>query len=359
MLDEAKCRENIRFMAEKARRNNVLLRPHFKTHQSLEIGNWFREEGVNAATVSSLSMAQYFTEGGWEDITVAFPVNILEIDLINDLAKKIRLNLLVESRESIQFLAEHVLSDVNLFIKIDVGTHRTGIVSYNTKLLDSLINLIQESNRLHFKGFLSHAGHSYTCRKKDQIIDVHEQTMDQMVALKRRFKSKVPNLILSVGDTPTCSVAEDLSDADEIRPGNFVFYDLTQCHISSCTPDKIAMAMACPVVAIHKEWNEILIQGGAVHFAKDYLRDKNGVPHFGQLAEDNGDGWGQPIAGAYLRKVSQEHGTVVLPDNLIDRYKVGDVIKVLPVHSCHTANVMGSYVTLEGKVVERYRYVSH
>jgi D-serine deaminase-like pyridoxal phosphate-dependent protein len=188
---------------------------------------------------------------------------------------------------------------------------------------------------------------------------VHEDSLDQMVALKRHFKNKVSDLIISVGDTPTCSVAEDFEQADEIRPGNFVFYDLTQCKIGSCKPENIAIALACPVVAIHKEWNEILIQGGAIHFAKDYIRDKNGVSHFGQLAENNGDGWGQPIAGAYLRKVSQEHGTVVLPDSLIDNYQVGDVVKILPVHSCHTANVMGGYLTLDGRAVERYRYVSY
>jgi D-serine deaminase-like pyridoxal phosphate-dependent protein len=45
LLDEEKCRRNIRTMAEKARSSGVIFRPHFKTHQSIEIGNWFREEG--------------------------------------------------------------------------------------------------------------------------------------------------------------------------------------------------------------------------------------------------------------------------------------------------------------------------
>ncbi len=86
-------------MALKARRHNVTLRPHFKTHQSAEIGSWFRDFGINSIAVSSVEMANYFAKNGWDDITIAFPVNILETDKINKLAGNISLNLLVEFDE--------------------------------------------------------------------------------------------------------------------------------------------------------------------------------------------------------------------------------------------------------------------
>ena len=70
-------------MAAKAKNNNIIFRPHFKTHQSKKVGEWFREEGVDKITVSSVSMAKYFIEHNWKDITIAFPFNILEIDDIN------------------------------------------------------------------------------------------------------------------------------------------------------------------------------------------------------------------------------------------------------------------------------------
>src|SRR6476620_10300974 len=83
LLDEARCRRNIERMASKARRSNVRFRPHFKTHQSAQIGEWFREAGVNAITVSSVKMAEYFASHGWDDITIAFPANWREIEAIN------------------------------------------------------------------------------------------------------------------------------------------------------------------------------------------------------------------------------------------------------------------------------------
>ena len=52
LLDERRVRANIARMAQRARDNGVRFRPHFKTHQSAQIGAWFREEGVTAITVS-------------------------------------------------------------------------------------------------------------------------------------------------------------------------------------------------------------------------------------------------------------------------------------------------------------------
>lgn len=94
VLDENKVRENIRRMAEKAKKAGVRLRPHTKTHQSAEIAGWYRDYGIDGITVSSLTMAEYFADHGWDDITVAFPANILEIETINRLGKKISLGLI-------------------------------------------------------------------------------------------------------------------------------------------------------------------------------------------------------------------------------------------------------------------------
>ena len=64
LIDEIKCKSNINFMAEKAASHNLIFRPHFKTHQSLEIGSWFKEIGVSKITVSSIEMASYFSVEG-------------------------------------------------------------------------------------------------------------------------------------------------------------------------------------------------------------------------------------------------------------------------------------------------------
>ena len=52
------------------------------THQSAKIGEWFKRFGVNAITVSSVQMAEYFAANGWNDITIAISLNPLEILLM-------------------------------------------------------------------------------------------------------------------------------------------------------------------------------------------------------------------------------------------------------------------------------------
>ena len=59
---------NLDRMIDVANKNNLVLRPHFKTHQSLEIGNWFKEKGVTSITVSSISMADFFSSE-WDRCT--------------------------------------------------------------------------------------------------------------------------------------------------------------------------------------------------------------------------------------------------------------------------------------------------
>ncbi len=351
LLDEQKCRRNIQLMAEKADRNGVVFRPHFKTHQSLEIGRWFRDYGVNKITVSSLDMAQYFA-AEWEDITVAFPVNILEIDTINELAEKISLNLLVESKEAIQFLQRNLKHAVGFFVKIDVGTHRTGMDPENKQAIGEILSLSSKEDKLQFKGFLAHAGHSYQCRSRKEIQKVFNETTLIMTKLKAQYVDDYPDLLISVGDTPGCSVVDDFSGIDEIRPGNFVFYDLMQVQIGSTDFDHIAVAMACPVVAIHESRNEMVVYGGGVHFAKDRLEDEELGVIYGRVVEPQNAGWGKVIPGMYIRSLSQEHGVVVAPEGEISKYNIGDLLIVLLVHSCMSADLMRRYCTTDGAWIE-------
>ena len=352
ILDVEKCKSNIAFMSEKAGRNNVIFRPHFKTHQSHEIGRWFREAGVNCITVSSLEMADYFAQDKWDDITVAFPVNTLEIEKINTLAASISLSLLVESTETVVELSSKLTSPIGVFIKIDIGYHRTGVNPENTELISDVLDEIDNSEHIAFRGFLGHAGHSYSAKGIDEIRAVHEESTEIIIGVKDQFIDRHPELIVSVGDTPTCSTMADFSNVDELRPGNFVFYDLSQVAIGACTLDQISVAMACPVVSIHKDRNEIIIYGGGVHFSKERLQHPEHGIIYGQAVEEKGGGWGNIIDEVYVSKLSQEHGTIHAPAEYIESIQVGNIIKILPVHSCMTANLLRKYHTTEGELIE-------
>lgn len=353
ILNKDRVLRNIEKMAEKARESGVFFRPHFKTHQSSKIGEWFREFGVIGITVSSVSMAHYFYKNGWKDITIAFPVNIREIDSITELSSKISLNLLVLSRDVVKFLNRALEKRVNVWIKIDVGTRRTGIPWDNFDSILELAKEIENSEKLNLEGILTHAGHSYRCKSKEEILEVYKDSVIKMNKVKEILENNLSGKIkISVGDTPTCSLVDRFEGVDEVRPGNFVFYDVMQLELNSCNEDDIAITVACPVVAKHPERKEIIIYGGAVHLSKDFILSEEGTKVFGYVAFPEEKGWGPIITNSYVSSLSQEHGILKIEENYFEKIKVGDIIMVLPVHSCLTVDALKRYMTLEGEVIE-------
>lgn len=349
LLDESKVKRNISRMVQKANRCGVRLRPHFKTHQSATIGEWFRAQGITSITVSSVDMALYFAHHGWDDITIAFPVNWLEIAKLNHLAQTIRLHLLVESVETGQFLAAQLHHPASIWLKIDTGYGRTGIPWTEKQKIIEVANAVAAASHLTLTGLLTHAGHAYGPTNKAQATDLYHETVTRLQSA--RGSLAYPGLLLSLGDTPTCTLAETLTGIDEIRPGNFVFYDYMQAYHGVCTPDDIAIALACPIVARHPERQQLLIYGGAIHLSKEHLTLPNGHFHFGALALPTESGWSDPIPNAYVSRLSQEHGQVQADPAFIEQCKIGDWLLVLPIHSCLTANLRQAYLTLTSEVI--------
>ncbi|MBA7534818.1 D-threo-3-hydroxyaspartate dehydratase [subsurface metagenome] len=348
LLDEEKARKNIRRMTAKAKKSSVRFRPHFKTHQSALVGEWFRQAGTTAITVSSVDMALYFAQHGWADITIAFPVNLLQIEQINALAKRISLHLMLESEESFKFLEEHLSAPTQAWIKIDTGYCRTGIPAQRSEKVLALAKMLARSRNLRLSGLLAHSGNTYEASSPEQIRQIYNDTVHKLNALRDILnRAGLQPIEISVGDTPACSLVVDFSGVDEIRPGNFVFYDLTQLSLGSCSQEDIAVAAACPVVAKHPERDSIVIYGGAVHLSKQSLLQKDGTTIFGAVAAQKDSGWGSLIPGSYLTSVSQEHGIVHVPPALLQETRIGDILTILPVHSCLMVNFLREYYILK------------
>lgn len=352
LLNKEIALRNIENMYRKANDLHVKFRPHFKTHQSAEVGNWYRAAGVKAITVSSFTMASYFAECGWEDITIAFSVNIPEIPEMNELASRIHLNVLIENIEGLEALQKNICWHIGVFIKIDTGYNRTGIESNRTPLIDQLLESIQKSPLLQFKGFLSHTGHTYQANSTHDIFSRHFDALLKMKALKNRYISEWPELIISLGDTPSCSICDNFDGVDEIRPGNFVFYDLMQFKLGVCKLTDIAVRMVCPVVAVHSSRNEVVIYGGAVHFGKDSVINIDGKPLFARIIIRDGEKEILLDERNYLHGLSQEHGILKITPKDLNYFKPGNLIELIPVHSCLTANLMKEYLTSEGEIIK-------
>ncbi|MBN2430104.1 MAG: alanine racemase [Acidobacteria bacterium] len=341
LIDEARARRNIHTMAEKARCSGVRFRPHFKTHQSAAVGEWFREAGVSVITVSSVAMAAYFARHGWRDITLAFPVNVRQMEEINRLGGMIKLNLLVENEATLGHLRRRLDHPVEIWLKVDTGYHRTGVWYEDAATLQALARGIGQSPLMRLRGLLAHAGHAYQAHGRVELEKIQAETISRL----RQARDRVADigagpLEISVGDTPCCGVVHRFEGMDEIRPGNFVFFDVMQWQIGACGEEELAAGLACPVVGIYPQRKELVIYGGAIHLSKERIANPDGNEVYGYAVPWRGREWGPISRWRYVRSLSQEHGIVRLAPEEVADWRVGDLVVILPVHSCLTVNLM-------------------
>ncbi len=354
LIDEKKARKNLALINDKIFSQGVEFRPHFKTHQSAEIGEWFREIGIKKITVSSIDMARYFAEYGWDDIFIAFPANILQMEEIVKLSRKVYLSLLFEDSNTVTFIDRHLSNQVSGWIKINTGADRCGLKANQFEEILITAKEIENSKKIKMKGLITHAGHTYRYKTIEEITAVYDQSVKILFEIRNQLNQHgFSNLEISVGDTPSSRLVEDFKNVDELRPGNFLFYDIQQFQAGVCRLEEIAVALVCPVVAVHRAENELVLYGGAIHLSKDThtwgaIQNAYGLV---TLPTKNGSGWEDQQILGYLRSLSQEHGVAVFPEGIPEEIRPGSLVCVFPAHSCLTVQAMGKFVNLDGKTI--------
>jgi D-serine deaminase-like pyridoxal phosphate-dependent protein len=358
LVDRAVVEKNCDAMREKARRSGVGLRPHVKTHKTLEIARMQVGAASGPITVSTLAEADFFAALGFTDITYAVPISPDKLPRAAVLAGKIqRLNLLLDSFAALAAFEEfHRVHGhaFDVFLKVDCGYHRAGVDPKAPESLRLAIALA-ESKALRFRGLLTHAGHSYHTSSADEIRKIaYEET-----ATLTRFRNAVSKqvkaeMVRSVGSTPTTSVMTELPDADEIRPGNYVFYDAFQAAIGACQLSQCAMSVLTTVIGSYPESSHLLIDAGALALSKDRGADHlDPFPGFGTVCDLEL----RPLP-LKLTVLSQEHGRIEGIPETIARLGLGTRLRIIPNHSCLTAAMYDSYHVLEnGNIAAQWRPV--
>lgn len=356
VLDLARVRQNSERISDIATRNGVRLRPHIKTHKCIEVAK-IQTAGHNGAiTVSTLAEAKAFAKHGFRDITYAVPVERGKFDeAIEMLRSGVKLNLLTDDAETVKALdavAGEAGVNFDVFVKIDCGTHRVGVEPHTAEAIE-IPRQIQDAYALNFAGILTHAGHSYNVRTKEQIVEVARLERDVMVELAERLRAEnieVPTV--SIGSTPTVSTIDHLDGINEIRPGNYIFFDNFQATLGSCSFEDTALTVLAAVVHRDVSRNKLVVDAGAVALSKDR----------GPVGLDPGCGYGRVLdldgneTGLRVTGMSQEHGEIISDDAaMIRRFKVGDRVRILANHSCLTAAQHSHYNVLEnGKIVDKW-----
>ncbi|HEX8195814.1 MAG TPA: alanine racemase [Pyrinomonadaceae bacterium] len=357
ILDVERIRRNAARTSEIAKRNNVSLRPHVKTHKSIEVARiQTAEHNSPALTVSTLAEARAFARHGFADITYAVPIEPGKFAEAIEIVKSgVKLNLITDDAETpaeLDKAAGRAEVKFDVFLKVDCGYHRCGVAPESKGAIE-IPRLISDAKNLNFAGILTHAGHSYHARSIEEIRQIATQERDVMIEFAEKLRAdsiEVP--VVSIGSTPTVHHIDHLRGVNEIRPGNYIFFDAFQATLGSCGFEDCALTVLAAVVHRDRERRKIIVDAGAIALSKDRgAVDLDETCGYGRVLDLTGND-----LNLRVKSVSQEHGTIHIRDEAtFEHLKIGTRVRILANHSCLTAAQHAHYHALEnGEIVDRW-----
>ena len=305
---------------------------------------------VNVSTVTGSPSASSDSEGSCQ-ILYGIPLPPSQIERLAHLGKKIgseSISVLVDNKSQLQ--AARAFRDMagfplKVFVKIDTGYHRAGVVVGTEEFNRLLIDILDMESRgtVELLGFYSHAGHSYggdSALGAMELLIVELEGLEKAANNASKARDHAPmsqKYVLSVGATPTATSIENMLErsaqaespmggeiaklkkviervkathAIEIHAGVYPFLDMQQLATqaspsavpanpkydnSGLSTADIALTVMAEVASVYESRDspEALIAAGSLALGRDPCKSYNGwgiVSDWG-MSTNNFEGW--------------------------------------------------------------------
>jgi D-serine deaminase-like pyridoxal phosphate-dependent protein len=330
---------NVARMAAMARACGIRLRPHVKTHKTIEIARLQMAAGASGLCLAKVGEAEAFAAAGFDDLFLAYPtVGADKARRLLALAERARLTVGADSAEGAASLGS-VFADagrtLDVRLKIDVGLHRVGVLPEDAV---ALADAVAHLPGLRLRGIFTHAGHAYVQATPAGVEAVGRDEGRILVETAARLRDAgFPVDEVSVGSTPSARFAARVDGVTECRPGNYVFHDASQVALGTCATEDCALTIVATVVSAPAA-DRAVVDAGSKTISSDPLRPREG-------------GYGQILGRqSRLARLSEEHGVVAVVPG--ESFRVGERVRLLPNHACVVANLHDRLVTVRGDRVE-------
>jgi len=339
VLDLAAFERNLVQMATWCDRHGVALRPHAKTHKSVEVARRQLAAGAIGNAVATIGEAERLTDGGIGNLLITSPLATP--------AKLARLRALLERAEGLMVVADSVDgvdalsaavagSERRLIVLVDlgVGRQRTGCIGTEQAL--AVARRIAGSNSLSFGGVQAYAGHLQHTpdfverRRQDEV----EYARAGEVVDRLRAEGLTPRIVTGAG---TGSHALDAGGGlfTELQCGSYVFMDVHYLEVAlrpdEPQPFEPALFVRTSVISANAP-GHVTTDAGLKHFATDGPRPviARGAP-----------------AGAQYHFFGDEHGRIELAD-APRHLPVGTALECITPHCDPTVNLYDVYHVVHG-----------
>uniref|UniRef100_S4RB37 D-serine dehydratase n=1 Tax=Petromyzon marinus TaxID=7757 RepID=S4RB37_PETMA len=346
-------------MLERFRQLRVTLRPHMKTHKTLEGGVIMTGGTRRCIAVSTLAEARFFADGGFDDILYAFPVSADKVEQCAILTERLEVfSVLVSEFDTLPRLAARTLAKGkvwHIWLKVDCNNGRAGVFVDQPEAFDLALKIGRNAS-MKLDGIYAHCGNTYHCHSVAEIQAVAENTTEKILAFCSRWVFATFYLPLyrlaevgvttrsSIGSTPSCSLPVPRMGAlSEVHPGNYFFYDVQQLHLGSCRVEDVAVRVLTRVVAHIRHRGQLLVDCGWTAIS---LHGHGRLPSGYAVIQDHPE--------IRLVEMSQEHGLIDSSEGQemdFEKFPLGAALFLIPYHSCAAAAMHSVYHVHDGDTV--------
>ena len=338
-LDVAALDRNIAVMARLAAERGVALRPHAKTHKSVDIARRQIAAGAVGVCCAKIGEAEVLADGGVAGILITSPVAAPRaIERLAALAARAERLMAVVDHPAVAARIDAALEQADarleVLIDIDPGIARTGVASPEKAV--ELARAIAALPRLVLRGV------QYYCGLQQHVEDyaerraaIAERTAYLQSVIAALAEAGFAPAIVSGGGTGTHRIDLDLGVFTELQAGSYVFMDkqYLDCDLTGdgSAPFAASLGVDARVVSANHS-GLVTIDAG-----------------FKALSTDGGvavarSGTGE---GAAFFFMGDEHAALAAP-GIGERMAPGDAVSLIVPHCDPTVNLYDHYHVVEG-----------
>lgn len=333
---------NIARMADHAKRHNIALRPHAKTHKSAEIAKRQMAAGALGICCAKLGEAEALADSGVDSILITSPVvaegGIARLMMLNARMKELMVNCdNVEIAMRLNAAAGARGKTLTVFVDIDPGMGRTGIRPDKAM---PLVEFVANAPHLEYAGVQCYAGQVQHMESPNQRRDASLSALKELADLRDALKAKgLAPKILSGGGTGTFDIDPDARTLTELQVGSYVFMDRQYNDVwtkpGDRPPFETSLFVQTTVISANRT-GLVTTDAGLKSFATD-----DGVPVIAH---------GAPPGAVYFF-FGDEQGGVIYNEEA-QRLRHGDAIACVVPHCDPTVNLYDRYHAVRGDVLE-------
>lgn len=339
-IDLGTLERNLDRMSVYCRDHGLSLRPHTKTHKTPEVARMQLERGACGLTVAKVGEAEVMASSTNAEILVAYPIFGGEkLRRLAALAKTRTILIALDDEATaweVSRAAGAQESALGVLVEFDVGLGRCGLepgaacVELATKIL--------EMPGIKFRGLMLYSGNIWG--NEAERLRVTVQVAEQVHRVLQAFaEARIPVEIVSGGSTPGAFLSHQIPGLSEVRPGTYVYNDLNTYYQQVCGLEDCAARVVVTVVSTAVA-GRAMIDAGSKTLSSDLLSS----------GPREGYGYVVEAPDAKLFKLNEEHGHIDITASN-HRFRVGEILTVIPNHVCTCVNMHDEVFTLRNDEV--------